>query len=270
MKQYYYLVSSLYDLIFDGGKRVVSIKDFLEFCESQLDENDYLNLKKLFIFNDIKNVINYNKNGDKYLSPSFYSEDEFSECLKDNDEFLPFINEFLYNKKSNKRLFPNFDEIDELTLLFYSDQDFISSKFIRDYFIFELNLRNITTAFMLRKSNLSFTNKIIPLGDCYENLMKNNTSDFGLLSEFSFIEKLISAYDKNDPLETEKIIENIRWDYLDQNTESDYFTANAVFAYTVKLLSVERWFKLSKENGENLLNRLIEQIKGSIKFPNEF
>ena len=133
MKQYYYLVSSLYDLILDSGKKVVSIRDFLEFCREELTERDYFELKKLFLFNDIKNAVSYKKIGDKYLTPAFYDEEEFLENLKDIDSFLPFLNDFYYNINNNKKNDSNLDEIDDLTLLFYENLDVITNKFIKEY-----------------------------------------------------------------------------------------------------------------------------------------
>ena len=270
MKQYYYLVSSLYDLILDSGKKVISIRDFLGFCGEELAERDYFELKKLFLFNDIKNAVNFKKRGDKYLTPAFYDEEEFLENLKDIDSFLPFLNDFYYNINNNKKNDSNLDEIDDLTLLFYENLDVITSKFIKEYFLFELNLKNISVAYSLRKNGIDFKNKIIPFGDSFENILKNNSPDFGLSNEFQFIERLMAVYEKNDLIEIEKTLEDIRWNYLDTICENEFFSINNIYSYTIKLLSVERWLSLSKERGEEFLNRLIDQIKGNIKFPDEF
>ena len=270
MKEYYYLVSSLYDLTLDTGKMPILLEEFEDFCKEELTDEDFLDLKKLFLFNDIKNVINYKKSDDKYLLPAFYTEEEFLENLKDTDSFFTFLSEYFFNKDAGKKIYPELQEIDELTLLFYENLSTIAKDFVEDYFIFELNLKNITTAMACRKANIPYTNKIIPFGDYYEFILKSNTPDFGLGSDFNFIEKLISAYDKDDLLETEKTIEDIRWEYLDSRTENKFFSKDFVFAYAIKLLSVRRWFSMSKEKGEELLNKLIEEIKGNIKFPQEF
>ncbi|HOV13060.1 MAG TPA: DUF2764 family protein [Spirochaetota bacterium] len=270
MKQYYYLVSSLYDLIIDGGKGLFSFDDFFDLCESQLDEDDYLDLKKMFLFNDIKNAVNYKKQGDKYITPAFYSEEDFLENLKDTDTFLPFLSEFFYNRSVNKKNDSHLNEIDSLTLLFYENIDLIKNEFLRDYYIFELNLKNINIALSLRKNGVDYKEKIIPYGDFFEYLLKNNTPDFGLSNEFIFMEKLVAVYEKNHLIEIEKTIEDARWDYLDSACEGDAFGLNNILSYAVKLQSVRRWLSLSKERGEELLNRLIDQIKGNIKFPNEF
>ncbi|HPO49413.1 MAG TPA: DUF2764 family protein [Spirochaetota bacterium] len=270
MKQYYYLVSSLYELIIDGGKGRFSLEDFLDLCESQLDESDLSDLRSTFLFNDIKNAVNYKKKGDRYLSPAFYDEEDFLENLKDTDSFLPFLSDFFYNRINNKKNDTRLNEVDYLTLLFYENLELLSSDFIKNYFLFELDLKNITVALSLRKNGAEYKDKIIPYGDYYERILKNNAPDFGLLNEFPFIEKLLSVYEKNHLVEIEKTIEEIRWDYLDEASEDGHFGLNNVLSYAIKFRSIQRWLSLSKEKGEELFNRLIEQIKGNIAFPNEF
>ena len=57
MKEYFYLISSLPDLELDSQKKLPSLTEFLDFCESQLSEKEFQELKKVFIFNDILNVV---------------------------------------------------------------------------------------------------------------------------------------------------------------------------------------------------------------------
>jgi len=271
VKQYYYLVSSLYDLIIDNGREQFAFDDFFDLCESELNSKDFRDFKMMFLFNDIKNSVGYKKQGDKFITPSFYSESEFLENLKDTDSFLPFLSDFFYNKTSGKKNESPLSEIDNLTLLFYEDLDgTVTNSFIKDYYIFELNLKNINVAISLRKNGIDFKNKIIPYGDHFDFLLKNNSPDFGLVNEFTFIERLLSIYDKNHLIEIEKTIEEIRWDYLDSMCEGDTFGLVNILSYAIKMVSVKRWLSLSKERGKELLNRLVKEIEGNIKFPNEF
>ena len=53
MKEYFYLISSLPDLELDSQKKLPSLTEFLDFCESQLSEKEFKELKKVFVFNDI-------------------------------------------------------------------------------------------------------------------------------------------------------------------------------------------------------------------------
>ncbi|HOJ63130.1 MAG TPA: DUF2764 family protein [Spirochaetota bacterium] len=272
MKQYYYLCSSLIDLILDSKNKFFSSLDLLQFCEEEMTKRDFNDLKFLYIFNDIKNIINTKEILDdekKYIYPAYYTLEEFKENLKDPDSFLPFIAEFLFNKKNEKRIYPHLLEIDELITFFYNYLDTIDNQFIRDFFSFELLLRNLTTAISFKKNNLSYATKIIPAGDYYEIILKSNSNDFGLSKEFHFIEKLLEVYESSDLIKREKEEELIRWDYLDEYVGKDFFSTNFVFSYAIKLRSVERWLSLKKEIGEEILTKLIEDIKSKISFSDE-
>lgn len=268
MNRYYFLISGLFDLILDNEKRPVTSREFLELCERELSAGDLDELKKIYIFNDIKNVINYKIN-EKYITPSYYSTDDFEENLKDTDSFFQFLSDFYYYKKQEKRLFPEKTEEDELLYHFYQNLDNFGKGFIYDYFNFELALRNISIAISMRKKGLDATNYIINNGDYCQNLLKNTNSDFGLSKEFPFIEKLNEVYELNNLVNIEKKIEEIRWDWLDEYSLQEFFTKNLVFIYGIKLASVDRWYSMTAESGEAIFNKLIEQIKGKISFSRE-
>jgi len=270
MKNYYYFVSSLIELILDSEKNFFKIEDFIDFASDQLDSKDFDNLKKVFIFNDIKNSLSYKKEGDTYITPSYYSLDEFNENLKDTDQFFPFLARYYFNAKSDKREYSDLNINDEILLFLYEELDDFAKGILKEYFFLELNLRNVSLAIPLKRNGLSVANKIIPYGDYYENIQKSGSPDFGLSGDLPFVDKLVSAYEKGDILETEKVIDNVRWDELDKICEGKVFSFDFVLSYCVKLLSIERWLKLDKPHGEAMLAKLIEKIKGAIKFPNEF
>lgn len=272
MYQYYYLSSSLIDLILDSKIKFLSSNQLLELCKEEMSKKDFEYLRYLYIFNDIKNIINVKdilNDEKKYLYPAYYSFEEFKENLKDVDSFLPFISEFLFNKKNEKRIYPNLLEIDELTTLFYNYVEEINNNFIKSYYNFELLLKNLITAISCRGKKLPYNNTIIPAGAYYEIILKSNSSDFGLGKEFKFIEKLLESFENQDLIKRELLIEEIRWDYLDQYIGKDFFSTNFIFSYSIKLKSVERWFELKPDIGLEILNKLIEQIKSKISFSNE-
>ena len=269
-QQYYYLISSLAELTIDTGKKPLSIIEFLNFCSEEMNDNDFNNLKKIFLFNDIKNLIYYKGEGAPFITPSYYSEEDFKENLKDVDAFFPFISEYFYNEKNEKRLYPELIEIDEIVLLLYLYINDFTHGFIKDYFLFELDLQNVTTALSLRENNLPLLNKIIPYEDYSEQMKKNSSPNFGLSKEIDYIEKLLDVYKMGDLIKIEKTTEEIRWNWLEQRVGHDYFSCYAVFAYAVRLSSVERWIYLNEKKGEETLNNLINDIELNVKFPIEF
>ena len=116
--QYYYLVSSLPDLIIDSNKIPVDINEFINFCSEEMSKKDFDNLKKIFIFNDILNSIKYKDNNYIFKKPSYYNKEDFKENLKDTDTFFEFLSEYFFNKKNEKRVYPELLETDEIFRFF--------------------------------------------------------------------------------------------------------------------------------------------------------
>jgi len=55
-------------------------------------------------------------------------------------------------------------------------------------------------------------------------------------------------------LEAEKILDQERWNYLDQLLFGHYFDFEALLIYTLKLKILERWEKIEKADKESLYN----------------
>jgi len=244
-----------------------SIESFIDFCQSQLSKADFISLKKIFIFNDALNVLNHKNAGFAYLSPSYYSEKDFEENLKDTDSLFVFFSNYFYNKRNDKRVYNELLEADELFMFFYENIDSFADGFLKDYFLFELNLRNAVTAFSMKKYNLPYSDKIISYEYFSEQIKKSNASDFGIGRELDFIDKLSELYKSTDLLKIEKTINEIRWRWLSDNVGSRNFSQYNVFAYAVKLFSLHRWLSLTEEKGEKVFNKVIENISNNIRFP---
>lgn len=272
MRKYYYLIASIPDVVLKGEERGMPLDYFLEFCQEELAPSDYKNLKMMYFFNDIRNAVNYKNIENEYFQPCFYSREDFMENLSEPERFLPFLETYFDLKKRGERLFPKKTEIDELICIFYEHLDFLEcDRFVKRYYKeCELVVKNISTAVIMRYRKEFNEEKLIPFGEQYERIMRFNTPDLGLSNEFKFIEGLIEALNRNDIMGFEEIVEQARWDILDELVGEEYFGAWHVYAIGVKLLSVERWKRLSEQKGKEKLNKLIESIKNSIVFPVEF
>ncbi|MCG8572543.1 MAG: DUF2764 domain-containing protein [Spirochaetes bacterium] len=270
MRQYYYLISSLVEIAIDMPKKTVNMADVMQFFAEELAQKDFDDLKKIYLFSDIKNLIYFQKEDDPYLFPAYYLKEEYLELKKDTDSFLPFIAEHFYLKNQEKRAYPDLTEIDEIVMLFYQYLEEFSNTFVKDYFLFELDLQNITTALSLRMNELPYGNKLIPFGEKKKKIAKSTSHDFNLGGDFPGIEKLVEAYESHDLIRIEKTIEDIRWNWLDESTLDTHFALPNVIAYAVKLASVERWSAMTEEKGQAVLDELIEKIKSSIDFGEEF
>lgn len=262
-KDYYYLISSVPELLL-GEQQKHPFQGFLDFCREELTPDDYSALKKFFLFNDFQNIINYKTEEDPFLSPSFYSRETIVESQNDPDLFFPFISDFLFDLLNDKRKHKELQAEDELLWNFYDHIDEVADGFIKEYFLFELHLRNLCTALSHRTLSLEYKKIIIPGDYISEQMAHSSAPDFGLGGEIGVLEPLLDMFGKAEPLEIEKEIERIRWKWLDEALGYHIFSNNAVFANAVKINSVERWLKMKPEVGRELLNELIEQTQNAV------
>ncbi|MDA3798135.1 MAG: DUF2764 family protein [Kiritimatiellae bacterium] len=84
-------------------------------------------------------------------------------------------------------------------------------------------------------------------------LMRQEGSDYS-------IEKAVNdAYNKANPLEREKALDDFRWTQLECLGGMDLFDSNAIFAYALQLKILERWSKLDAEVGTERVQKIISE-----------
>ncbi len=270
MKQnYYYLASSLEDISWGQAEPEMPLEELVANCKAHLPPDDSKVVDMLFILNDIKNALTFTKDSEVFHSPAYYSKEEFRQLIG-TSSYLPFLNDYFDNKKKNRRLQPDLVEADELVYLFYQYTSELPERFLREYYLFELELRNITIAIAHRNSKLPFKNRLIPMGRAYEQLLTGNLPDFGLSKEFPFIEQLLKVYAGKDMSAQEEVLAGIRWEMLDDLVGSDFFSIDYILSYILKYQAVKRWYSLNKEQGQEVFNKILETVKRSVRFQIEF
>ena len=138
--------------------------------------------------------------------------------------------------------------------------------FVRSWWKFDQLLRNIQTAWMCRKLDLSVQEQLVGCTEEIELFVKNNLPDFGLRREIALGEQIFNLLDENlTILEREFRFDQIRWQMADELTTFHYFDINKVLAYLAKADILNRWLKLDKERGtalfDGFVKTLVEQKK---------
>ena len=59
-------------------------------------------------------------------------------------------------------------------------------------------------------------------------------------------------------------------EFLDELTENKYFTFDNVLAFTLKLMILERWSKMTTEQGKKIFRELLDRFKKEFQFAKEF
>lgn len=270
---YPYLCSGLDSLSYDPASRGLSLREAFRFAMDEFSEADRELLRKLFLFNDIKNVVllhfRRKERQEDYQIPSYYQESEYESVKADPMLALPFLRAWWENKAAGIRLFPLLPETDELTTLFYEHLDsLLAPGFLRDWYLFELELRNFTVALTLEAADLDPAGKLIPYGVVFGDLEGGKRASRDAGASLGYLESVRVGLEDLSGAERER--ERVRWAWIDERLGSDWSSADAVLGALIKLWSVERWENLTRRRGEERFESIIDTMRRSIRFAVEF
>ncbi len=124
-----------------------------------------------------------------------------------------------------------------------------SDRFIREYFTFDLNVRNGKARFL----NKAFER---PLD---QDTIKLDTGEF---AEGPRLEEALNA---PDLLSRERGLDSLMWDKVLEITTFDYFDLDAVLGFIARLRIISRWFSLDEKTGREMFRRLVDEVRGTFK-----
>lgn len=271
-RQYYYLVAGLQDITLDVHKLSMDQQAFKKELENEVHPDDYKLVQKIFLPFDNRNLLNLLEKRDRpFDERGNYPQSLLEESIKEPSGDLPaYMDRFIEAFKTRDTLFPGLSWENTLTTLFYEHTRTLSNPFLKDWFIFDQNINNLTTALICKKHGASYENEIIGRDDVSESIRKSHARDFGLGTEIAVMDDLLSIVKIDDVQEREKAFDQIRWAYLDDVTFFAYFTIEKLLAFSIKLGMVERWLALDKEHGSKLFNTLLSELKSSYELPETF
>lgn len=148
---------------------------------------------------------------------------------------------------------------------FYAKALKSSNRFIREYFRFDLNLRNAKVRYLNRTLGRAEEQDVITgKGDEFEEDLDIDGYRF-TGGEFEEEQKVQSALESASLLDRERSLDNICWEKVNNLETFHYFDITAVLAYVAKLHIVDRWLALDEEKGRELFHKLVQEVKGTFK-----
>ena len=148
---------------------------------------------------------------------------------------------------------------------FYARALLRKEDFLREYFRFDLNLRNAKVRYLNRQLGRERETDVLSgLGtDEDEGLDIDGYRFRG--GEFEEASRVDTVLERRDLLEREKGLDEIVWEKADNLTLFHYFDLSAVLAYVAKLHIVDRWLALDEETGRELFRKLVDEVRGTFK-----
>ncbi len=277
-KNYYSLVAGLPDILLGEKKKGFSSKEFLNHLEDDLSANDYTLVKALYFPFDHTNYLNK-----KYGSPKpfdtrgVYVEEEVERLLSkrslstlDEADFPLYLIETAEELDRHTELNRSEAEV-MLTQAYYDYLLDFNNDFLTSYVSFERNMKNVFIALNGRKYDIDVYHEFVTgSGVIVEALRKSKARDFGLAGEIDRLDDMLKLFDESNLQERGFKIDQLKWDYIEEISFFDYFTVEKILGFTYKLFMVERWMKLSAEEGRKLFERLLLDLDSKYEFPEEF
>ncbi|HON18375.1 MAG TPA: DUF2764 family protein [Salinivirgaceae bacterium] len=270
-RNYYYLVAGLPDLALDMKKHPMPWSQFWELAQEQLSQADLTLLQQLFLPIDNQNTLNHLlKENKPFIEGGIYSQNEIEEHIKNQTFNERYLNRFVQCYRDESAPNPNLSWEDNLTELFYEFMKNSTNRFISEWFSFNYLLRNVRTALVVRQHKLNPQQYILGNDEISTALKKSTLSDFGLGDDIPVIDKIISIFDNENPLDQEYETDLLRWKYIDEQNTFNYFSTEVVIGFVLKYQIMDRWLKLDPAIGQSMFEQLIQQLKQSYEFPKEF
>ncbi len=140
------------------------------------------------------------------------------------------------------------------------------NRFVRAWFAFNQDMNNVLVAQICRKHGFDVKQQIVGQGEVAEQLRTHATQkDFGLNEVDGDFQTILALAQIENLMEREKAMDAIRFEWLQERTEFDFFSAEMVFAYYLEAVMLHRWSLLTVEEGEKVFRELVADMKKDIK-----
>lgn len=285
LRNYYYLVAGLPDLLFDQESRDFNVNSLKQEVKENVHPSDYKLVELLYLPYDNHNFLNALLG--RGLEPSSLGSIDSSifANLDDNVNLLPeYMQKFYYDYTGKKSLSEESEEEDvseenfgeeKLVEVKFEEMFFdialkSSNRFIKSWFTFTRDFNNFLAALSCRKLNLDPAKHLVGKYPLVEAISRSQSADFGLKSEVDYLDKLLQAAELDDMLERERRLDIIKWEMASELTTWDYFNINFILAFFIKAGIVSRWRKLDTKIGEEMFKRLFDDLKSTYNLSASF
>jgi len=181
---------------------------------------------------------------------------------KSLDEYLGQMRELLSEKDNSTLDFieSGFDK-EKIGLEFYKEALASGNRFIRDFFLFDFNVRNAKVRYLNQALSRDPQKDVLSLADPEDEERGIEQEE----PEFKEAAKLQAILEGKDILARERGIDDLYWEKIDELTLFNYLDFEKILGMTVKMMIIRRWLILDEEAGRAMFKRLVDDIRGTFK-----
>ncbi len=181
---------------------------------------------------------------------------------KSLEEYLCQVKELLSAKdQETVRLIEDGFDKEKIGQEFYKEALGHGNAFIRDFFQFDLNVRNAKVRYLNQALGRDPLKDVLSLSD-------PDADDMGMEieePEFKEAARLQAILEGSDILARERGIDDLYWDKIDELTLFDYLNFDRILGVVVKMMIIRRWLQLDEQTGREMFKRLVDEIRGTFK-----
>ena len=179
-------------------------------------------------------------------TPEDYIEEIVSLCSNKDRETITFLMNGYCDEKLNAE--------------FYCEALQHKNAFIREFFLFDLNVRNAKVKYLNKALGREADRDVLTFGEDAAPKVLEATE-----KEFEEAAALEAVFAQADILSRERGIDDLMWDKISNLTTFNYFDINAILGFITKLNIVARWFRLDEQTGREMFKQLVDEVRGTFK-----
>ena len=178
--------------------------------------------------------------------PDDYIEEIVSLCSEKDKELIGFLMSGYLEEHLNAD--------------FYAKALTHQDKFIREYFRFDLNVRNAKVKYLNKALGRELGKDVLAFAEDADQAVLDAVAE-----EFEEAADLETILNAGDILSRERGIDDLMWEKIDNLTTFNYFDIDAILGFITKLNIVARWYRLDEQTGREMFKKLVDEVRGTFK-----
>lgn len=150
---------------------------------------------------------------------------------------------------------------DRLAQLYYAAAARSRNQFLQSWYRLNQTLRNVLVIYTCRKLGWDASAYIVGDTEIEEKLRTSKAKDFELNDEVPYINNIIQIAEEGDIARRERMIDVLRWKWLDEELFMQVFDIENILAYYIRIGIIERWQRLNPEKGEEVFRSIVMGLK---------